>query len=309
MTQLTMDQRDLIATLQEYRKEHFLTLDDLAQQLEVSSTLLSQLMNFKYSGNTDEHIRRIYDWLMPKVRPDSLDVVRTETFESLLLYFDDAYKTQSIYCITGKSGFGKTVAGRFYEKTHLRAHWVSGRVNMGPKNLMEEIVRAAKIRVGKAQSVYALQNRIQEHFAARAALLIVDEADKLRTAALDAVRELYDAVPCGLVLIGEPALSNKLLTADRNGLSLDRLYSRIDEFVEVDEISRDDVSMFLKDFGISKIKSKEAFDYLVNSINKRGGYRRLQKISRRLTAAMAVGEHRDYVTKEELIDILSKFPA
>ena len=309
MNTLTMDHRDIVATLQDFRKEHFLTLNDVAQQLDMSEATLSQIMNMKYTGDTDSFLRRIYEWLMPKVRPDSLDVVPTKTFESLLLYFDDAYKTQSIYCITGKSGFGKTVAGRFYAKTHLRAYWISGRVNMGPKNLMEEIVKSAKIRIGKAQSVYSLQNKIQEHFAARAALLIVDEADKLRTSALDAVREIYDAVPTGLVLIGEPALSTKLLTPDRNGMSLDRLYSRVDEFVDVDEISYEDVRLFLKEFGIARIKSKEAFDYLVHSINKRGGYRRLSKISRRLTAAMAVGEHRDYVTKEELIDILSKFPA
>jgi DNA transposition AAA+ family ATPase len=227
----------------------------------------------------------------------------------MLAYFDRAYQTHAIYVISGKSGFGKTVAGRYYSKFRLRAIWIGGRVNMGPKNLMQEIITASKIRTRQQSSVYDMQNSIVEYMRLRSALLIVDEADKLNIRSLDALRELYDACPMGLVLIGEPHLQTKMLTPDRNGLSLDRLYSRVDEFVNVDEITYQDVVTFLKQRGVSKIGSREGLDYLVRRINKRGGYRTLSKIAERFRAEYAVGDTDLTLTREILADLLSAYPA
>jgi DNA transposition AAA+ family ATPase len=303
-----LSDQDLINALQIYRGENLLSLREIADQLGYSDATLSTTLAGKYTGDQAGVLKKIREWLMPKIRPEQIDVVRTETFEALINYFEDAFATHAIYSITGKSGFGKTVAGKYFALTHLRAYLVRGRVAMGPKALLEEIIKITRIRTAKGRTVYHMQNEIIDWFKARSALLIVDEADKLSIPALDSLREIYDEVPTGLVLIGEPSLESKLLTPDRNNLSLIRLYSRIDEFISIDQITREDVAMFLKGYGINSISSQKAFDYLVQNVNKRGGYRRLAKLARRLQASIAVGESDGKVTYDQLTDILSRFP-
>jgi DNA transposition AAA+ family ATPase len=304
-----MSDQELLLALQEYRHENLLSLKEIAAQLDVSEATLSQLLSGKYGADTSRHLRKIREWLIPKIKPETIDVVRTETFESLIAYFERAYQTHGIYAFTGKSGFGKTVACKYYSKWRLRAIYIGGRVSMGPKNLMQEIITAAKIRTKINNSVYDLQNSIAEYMRLRSALLIVDEADKLNIRSLDALRELYDSCPMGLVLIGEPNLQTKMLTPDRNGLSLDRLYSRVDEFVSVDEITYEDMIAFLKQRGIGKFTSRDGLDYLIRRINKRGGYRTLSKIAERFRADYATGDAEQVMTKEILAQLLAVYPA
>ena len=299
--------RDLIAAMELFRKENFLSYAEVASNCGMSATTLSQILAGTYQGDTQKYINAMRNWLKPLIDPTTLDIVQTETFSALVNYYDDARATHSIYCIMGKSGFGKTVSARYFSRTRLRAHWVSGRVNMGAKNLLDEITRTAKIKATLRSTVYDLQNAIIEHMKTRSTLIIVDEADKLNIKALDALREIYDAVNIGLVLIGEPSLEYKLKTPDRTtGISLARLYSRIDEFVDVSDISSADVHLFLKMHGIGEIK-KDAFNYILQSVNKIGGYRRLVKMIHRLRANIALSG--GVLTQDVVIDTLAKFPA
>lgn len=299
---------DIIEQVQLLKHDHMITWPEIAEQAGLSTATLHGLINNNYKGDTAAQMAILRRWITPLVRPSAYDIVMTETTQIILRHLDRAYMARQMYAITGKSGFSKTFTAQYFAMTHLRAYHVNGRVTLGEKNMMLEILRSARIRGGKTKNTYEMQNLIIEYFSTRAALLIIDEADKLPIKSLDALREIYDQSPnLGIVFMGEPAFSAKLRTPDRNGLSPDRIYNRIHRFIEIDPISVDDVEAFFRHHGIQGI-SKSGRAYIVKSINRIGGYRRLQDITNDFLLRFEGSEGRRTITEELAIDVLKYYP-
>lgn len=301
--------RDIIKT---HKHRTGLTWLDIATRMGIDKSALNNFTNGA-SDLAEENIAKLKNYVHHNVCLGD-DIIPTMTHQSLMQYFSHAYYTQSIYAITGKSGFGKTATAKHFARVNEFAYWINGTVDMGAKDLMLEILSVIGIPIpAKSSSKYVLQQLVVEQLSGRAGILIVDEADKLSIKALDALREITDneKVILGMVLLGEASLVSKLQSKDQSGISLMRLYSRLSRIIPIDKIEKKDVMLFLREYGITKIP-QSALDNIYAKIDRRGGYRYLKMIAESLLAAMkpsdeqrAAGE----VNLELVRDVLSGLPA
>ncbi len=125
---------------------------------------------------------------------------------------------------------------------HCRSVLYTSAVTNTPKRVEQE-VRA--VRLALAYLVDATQPKpAREPMHAHAVtdpteLLIVDETDRLKTASLEQIRDIYDRQPIGVVLIGMPGLEKRLSRYAQ-------LYSRVGFVHEFRPLSAEEAQLFLQ---------------------------------------------------------------
>jgi DNA transposition AAA+ family ATPase len=101
---------------------------------------------------------------------------------------------------------------------------------MTATQLLKEIAMAAGV-ASQGDSRRVLR-ALRRAFSGRAVLLVIDEAQQLNIAALEAVRELLDEPPhCGLLILGSHELERKFTA---NAIELEQWNSRIFGFRALD---------------------------------------------------------------------------
>jgi DNA transposition AAA+ family ATPase len=156
--------------------------------------------------------------------------------------FSDACRdSRYIGLCYGVPGVGKTVSARHYAQwdefeslVGPPPHRVSGipRPDSGPWRTVlytPDVTNTPRIIQREVDAIWAavlgLASRLHDRSAQRPrpeppALVIVDEADRLKTAGLEQLRDIYDRRHIGLVLIGMPGLQKRLARYPQ-------LYSRV----------------------------------------------------------------------------------
>ena len=165
--------------------------------------------------------------------PSSTDFLVTKEYRQFAEFCDACRRYRYIGICHGSPGVGKTFSALHYAQWDLLGpHLIpSARVSSFPKEVMEcrTILYTAEVdntpkRLAKdiqqcrqslsyliEDTTAASQGRKAEALPAdKAELLIVDEADRLKTQSLEQMRDLYDRGQFGLVLIGIPGLEKRL---------------------------------------------------------------------------------------------------
>jgi AAA domain len=159
------------------------------------------------------------------------EFIVTREYRRFVEFCDECRRARYIGLCCGLPGVGKTVSARQY------AHWDELEVVLGPPPhrhdgipppgsgpwqtvlYTPDVINTPRIverdLAGLWRAVSGLARRaIQQTAVVQPApvpdLLIVDEADRLKTAALEQLRDVYDRRHIGLVLIGMPGLQKRL---------------------------------------------------------------------------------------------------
>jgi DNA transposition AAA+ family ATPase len=111
------------------------------------------------------------------------------------------------------NGFLSDVTARPYELLSCRSVLYTPAVANTPRQIENE-VRALRMAlsylVEDAEQLQLGKRGRREHAPDRTELLIIDEADRLKTVGLEQIRDIYDRGDFGMVLIGMPGLEKRL---------------------------------------------------------------------------------------------------
>lgn len=245
------DQDDLFAIddLNRIANERNLKNSQLAKELGMSTSTLSELRSGKYEGRAENFIPRIRNWLdeqkekaevgtiVPEDPPHFWSETAMRVRQTLILL----KHTRRMGMIYGGAGVGKTLTARAVQETHNEVFIATLKaIDSNARSTLQRIASEIGI-TGNNQEHYS--RRIFQNICSRLtsnSLLIVDEAQHTDIKAIDAIRAIHDDVGCGLVLIGNNPL-HRIVFGDASG-QLAQLHSRIAICIQIDRPTDKDIT-------------------------------------------------------------------
>ena len=259
-----------------------------------------------------------------------LDFVMTKEHRRFAEFCDACRRDRYIGLCHGVPGVGKTLSARYYARWDSveNALYSYGRPSPAPLSTdpvaSDPSYRTVFYTPAVANSPHVIERQVLElrlrvaHLADHAAdgrqgtptvetllaeavdclptLLIVDEADRLRMAGLEQVRDLYDRHGGGLVLIGMPGLEKRLARYPQ-------LYSRVGFLHQFRALGPDEVRFLLEQkwqqlgltFSPEEFTDAEALAAITRITS--GNFRLLQRLLAQVDRILRINEFRT-VTKE-----------
>lgn len=264
---------------------------DVAREAGMSSTTLSQIIGGTYPADPRNPVERLQKWLHAQreaaaVRrlPAAPQWVSTPTAERVLAALAYAQMAGDVAVVYGGAGLGKTTAVREYAHRYPSV-WLAtmSPATAGVTTCLEEVCLALGVRE-LPQGAARMQRELIRRIAGTAGLLVVDEAQHLSVAALDALRAIHDATGIGIALVGNEAVYARM-TGGNRAAYLDRLFSRIGRRVRLSRATKDDVLSLAREWGVSGGESL----HLLSEIGARAGALRAVVKVLRLAQLMAAG--------------------
>lgn len=223
---------DIIARVRGLIEAGEITQSRLAKESGVSQTTLSQVLSGTYSADPARIMEKLAAWLSAREEraatqlPKAAGYVDTPTAKRVLATLAYAQMAADVSVVYGAAGVGKTMAINEYARTRP-AVWVATMTpgHAGVTACLEEVAQAVGLK-DAPQSPARIHRELVARLSGTGGLLVIDEAQHLSVAALDALRALHDAAEVGLALVGNDLVYTRM-TGGSRAAYLDRLFSRI----------------------------------------------------------------------------------
>lgn len=282
-----MRENMLFTAIREEMERFGVTPSRLARESGLSVTRVSQWLKGTYRGSDLPVMEKALGSWLSAVREGRESATRgyislipgwmsTPTANKILLALKYAHKLADIAVIYGGAGLGKTITAHRYAED-VPDVWIA---TMTPSissvsaclERVGQAVGLASIPAGGARAEQAIVSRIQ----GTGGLLIVDEAQHLPIACLDALRSLYDASGVGLAIMGNESVYTQLTGGSRRA-HFAQLFSRIGRRERLMRPSAGDIDVLLDAWGVRESKARA----LCREIGgKAGALRGLTKVLR-----------------------------
>jgi len=169
----------------------------LAKWIGVSPSVLTETVKGKYQGDTGGVLRKIDAFLAREAsqakRPDIRGFQRVKVTEHILVAFNQCVLRRSIGVITGEPGSGKTMHARWLRDNNDGSILITcDDTDADAKFVIDEChkhLRLATYAPGTRNKKREIEEYLQHH---QNVIVIVDEAQKLTTDALEILRALHD---------------------------------------------------------------------------------------------------------------------
>ena len=275
----------------------------IASAARVSGTkdsTLGAFLNGKYAGNNDPVARTLKTWL------DSLTVeaisrlvvpaarfVKTRTADAFMATLGHAQFVPDLVVIAGGAGVGKTTACEQYKRLNPNVWLITGEPSIC--NTFS-VVKYLCDTVGVMETMSDHRSRtLVDKIVGTRGLIIVDEAQHLKTEALEQLRTIHDKAGIGLALVGNERVFSRM---DGGGRAAEfaQLFSRIGMRVKRPRPLSQDVEAMLDSNEITGAKERA---FLRAVANKPGALRGMVK-SLRMARMLAMGDGAETVAMDHL---------
>ena len=240
-----------------------LTQAAAAERMGVGASALNQWLGGKYRGDVDALSRAARQWLDDRERGRSLTAalpeppawVETPISRRVAGALSYGHSAGDLVAVIGPPGTGKTVACMRYAAARNTAWLVTA--SPATRSVSACLRRAAEATgITAGAYVPGIEAALADKLRASRGILVVDEANHLRTDAIETLRALHDASGCGLALVGTSVLWDRLSgSASRRPDEFAQLQSRVGRRVTVPAPSAEDADAYCAGWGEGRIES------------------------------------------------------
>lgn len=254
------------------------TSSQIAQEISVSPSTLSQILNDQYKANPAKIIEKLGNWLRMRDQRDanpSVDpgFVMTQTAKQIMDDLSYAQITESIVVLYGASGVGKSKTLDEYQRTNNNV-W---KVTASPsRSTLTECLYEIAMELGMDQAPRTkgpLSRVIRQRLKGSEGLVIVDEADHLDYPTLEELRILQEETGIGMALVGNNKVYTQL-TGGRRNEDFARLFSRIAKKRGIHKTKQADVKAVAAAWNIA---GETEINLMIQMSERPGGLRLLSK--------------------------------
>lgn len=188
-----------------------------ARAIGVAEPTFQAWVSGTYTGRNDRIAADVRKWLNARREkavarravPAAPAFVETPTAEAVMFQLRGAQQMQTIAVVVGAPGIGKTEAIRAYRRASPNVWVVTGHPSMAsPRAVLDEMCRVLGLLDNRA--LHRTHRSIVDRLRGTGALIVVDEANHLTSAALEQIRAIFDEGGIGVALVGNATVLSRL---------------------------------------------------------------------------------------------------
>lgn len=264
----------------------------ICRESGVSSAILSTWLKGQYKGDNHKVENALRNWIEARERraemlaglPQAPPWLATPSAQKISAVLAYAQMAGDIGCVYGGAGMGKTVTLRAYADGNPNV-WVveMNAATAAVASSLEEIADAIGLK-GIPSRAARLHREIVRRLRGTGGLLVIDEAQHLRTNAIESIRAIHDATGVGLVLCGNESVYARLTGGTREA-GFAQLFSRLGKRLRLVRPVKADVAALAAHY---QAGGKDEMALLMEIAAKPGALRGVVK-SLRLAGMLAAG--------------------
>lgn len=222
--------QDVVNGLLDFMESSGKSRQQVAKETGLSAAAISQFLNQKYGGDNEEIARTITNYM--KLAKKRISLNRHTCFyeelantQKVVFACSYAHTRNDITLVFGDAGAGKTTALEYYKDNNAGVVMVTANSCTASATAVLNMIcqKTGKSITGRKDM---MMNSLINYFRGSNRLVIIDEADHLTLAALQAVRNLNDDAGVGIVLAGNNKIYNQMLIGSKSS-ELQQLKTRI----------------------------------------------------------------------------------
>ena len=207
--------RDIVERVKDYARRNEITLVQIAREIGVSQTTVSEVLMRKYGGRADKHLRALNNWMELSARRKNViqnkQWVDTSVAREIVTVAEIASETLCMAAIWGPARIGKSFTLASLEGSDRLGNPVLFRIDQScrrPNPLCR--VLCDRFELTTHGTFDRLMRKLTKHLVGTKRMLMFDEADRADYATLEFIRDLHDITGCPILLAGKPTVYQKL---------------------------------------------------------------------------------------------------